>query len=66
MNKKVIAMCDKRNQLIMQAVLDRLSSGTGIYTSEDILTVANISDENLKDLLVKLENNVKEAAEKEE
>ena len=50
----------------MQAVLDRLSSGTGIYTSEDILTVANISDENLKDLLVKLENNVKEAAEKEE
>lgn len=34
--------------------------------AEDILTVANISDENLKGLLVKLENNIKEAAEKEE
>jgi len=62
----VIAMCDKRNQLITQAVLDKLSSGTGIYTSEDILTVANISDENLRDLLGKLQSNVKKVTEKGE
>ena len=61
-----MAMCDKRNQLIMQAVLDKLSSGTGIYTSEDILTVANISDENLRDLLGKLQSNVKKVTEKGE
>ena len=59
-------MCDKRNQLITQAVLDKLSSGTGIYTSEDILTVANISDENLRDLLGKLQSNVKKVTEKGE
>ncbi len=61
-----MAMCDKRNQLITQAVLDKLSSGTGIYTSEDILTVANISDENLRDLLGKLQSNVKKVTEKGE
>ena len=61
-----MAMCDKRNQLITQAVLDKLGSGTGIYTSEDILTVANISDENLRDLLGKLQSNVKKVTEKGE
>ena len=61
-----MAMCDKRNQLITQAVLDKLCSGTGIYTSEDILTVANISDENLRDLLGKLQSNVKKVTEKGE
>ena len=61
-----MAMCDKRNQLITQAVLDKLGSGTGIYTSDDILIAANISDENLRDLLGKLQSNVKEVAEKGE
>lgn len=61
-----MAMCDKRNQLITQAVLDKLGSGTGIYTSEDILIVANISDENLRDLLGKLQSNVKKVTEKGE
>ena len=65
MNKKVMAMCDKRNQLIMQAVLDRLSSGTGIYTSEDILTVANIKEKNLKELLEKMKSNVVEMTKEE-
>ena len=45
---------------------DKLSDSTGIYTSEDILTVANISDENLRNLLGKLQSNVKEVAEKGE
>ena len=26
---------DKRNQLIMQAILDKLGSNTGIYTAEE-------------------------------
>lgn len=51
-------MCDKRNQLITQAVLDKLGSGTGIYTSDDILTAANIKEENLKELLEKMKGNV--------
>ena len=53
-------MCDKRNQLITQAVLDKLGSGTGIYTSDDILTAANIKEENLKELLEKMKGNVAE------
>ena len=53
-----MAMCDKRNQLITQAVLDKLGSGTGIYTSDDILTAANIKEENLKELLEKMKGNV--------
>lgn len=56
----MIAMCDKRNQLITQAVLDKLGSGTGIYTSDDILTAANIKEENLKELLEKMKGNVAE------
>lgn len=53
-------MCDKRNQLITEAILDKLNTGTGIYTSEDILTVANIKEENIKELLEKMKNNVAE------
>ena len=61
-----MAMCDKRNQLITQAILDRLGSSTAIYTSEDILTAANIKDENLKELLNKFQNEVKEVTKREE
>ena len=56
----VMAMCDKRNQLITEAILDKLNTGTGIFTSEDILTVADIKEENIKELLEKMKNNVAE------
>ncbi len=42
---------DKRNQLIMQAILDKLGSNTGIYTAEDVLMAANIKDKDLQEVL---------------
>ncbi len=58
-------MDKKRNQLITQAILDKLNTGTGIYTAEDILVTANISDQNLQELLKQLEGNVAELAKKQ-
>lgn len=55
-------MCDKRNRIITQAVLDVLASGAGIYTAEDVLTVANINNENLQELLQALQKNVANVA----
>ena len=54
-----------RNQLITQANLDKLNTGTGIYTAEDILVAANISDQNLQKFLEQLEGNVAEITRKE-
>ena len=54
-----------RNQLITQAILDKLNTGTGIYTAEDILIVANISDQNLQELLKQLEGGVAELTKKQ-
>ena len=51
-------MCEKRNQLILQAILDKLGSGTGIYTSEDILTAANIEEQDLNEMLKQLQNDI--------
>lgn len=55
-------MYEKRNQLITQAILDKLNTGTGIYSAEDILVAANISDQNLQKLLEQLEENVAESS----
>lgn len=54
-----------RNQLITQAILDRLNTGTGIYSAEDILVVADISDQNLQKFLEQLEENVAEITRKQ-
>ncbi len=54
-----------RNQLITQAILDRLNTDTGIYTAEDILVVADISDQNLQKFLEQLEENVAEITGKQ-
>lgn len=51
-----------RNELITQAILDKLNTGTGIYSAEDILVAANISDQNLQKLLEQLEENVAESS----
>ena len=58
-------MYEKRNQLITQAILDKLNTGTGIYSAEDILVAANISDQNLQKLLEQLEENVAEITGKQ-
>ncbi len=66
MNKKVVAMCEKRKKLITQAILSELSSGVEIYTAKDILVAANIREENLKELLNKFQNEVEEVTKGEE
>ena len=38
---------DKRNELIKKALMDKLTGeGFNIYTADDILIVADITDEN--------------------
>jgi len=65
MNKKVVAMCEKRKKLITQAILSELSSGVEIYTAKDILVAANIQEKDLNKVLEQLQNNVEEITRKE-
>ena len=55
-------MCDKRNQLITKAILDVLGCGAGVYTAEDVLTAANIDNDNLQQLLKEFQNSVANVA----
>lgn len=64
MKKGEKSMCEKRNQLILQAILDKLGSGTGIYTSEDILTAANIEEQDLNEMLEQLQNDISKMTRK--
>ena len=57
-NKAVGLDSNRRNHATTN--LDKLNTGTGIFTSEDILTVADIKEENIKELLEKMKNNVAE------
>lgn len=59
-------MCNKRNQIITQAVLDVLGSSTGIYTAEDVLTAANIDNDNLQELLKEFQNSVANIAKQKQ
>jgi len=47
-----------RNQLILRAIIDKLGSGTEIYTAEDILLAANIESENLQEVQERLTNKI--------
>ena len=58
-------MYEKRNQLITQAILDKLNTGTGIFTAEDILTVANIQEQDLQKFLEQLEGGVAELTQEQ-
>ena len=55
-----------RNQLILQAIVDKLGSGTEIYTAEDILLAANIESKNLQEVQEKLANSVDEIVKRKE
>lgn len=57
---------DKRNQLIMQAILDKLGSNTGIYTAEDVLMAANTKYKDLQEVLKQLQSNIAEMIREEE
>ena len=58
-------MYEKRNQLITQAILDKLNTGTGIYSAEDILVAANIEKQDLQKLLGQLEGGVAELTQEQ-
>ncbi len=55
-----------RNQLILRAIIDKLGSGTEIYTAEDILLAANIESENLQEVQERLTNSVEEIVKRKE
>ena len=55
-----------RNQLILRAIIDKLGSGTEIYTTEDILLAADIENENLQEIQERLTNNVDEIVKRKE
>ena len=55
-----------RNQLILRAIIDKLGSGTEIYTAEDILLAADIENENLQEIQERLTNNVDEIVKRKE
>ena len=59
-------MCNKRNQIIMQAVLDVLGSNTEIYTADGVLTAANIDNDNLQKLLKEFQNSVANVAKQKQ
>ena len=45
---------NKRDKLIKNALIGKLSSGITVYTADDILTVADISDEEMQDFHEKI------------
>ena len=50
----------------MRAIVDKLGSGTEIYTAEDILLAANIESKNLQEVQEKLANSVDEIVKRKE
>ena len=59
-------MPQDRNELILRAIVDKLGSGTEIYTTEDILLAADIENENLQEIQERLTNNVDEIVKRKE
>lgn len=51
-------MNQQRNQIIAKAIIDVLGDDVGIYSASDILTVANIDNQNLEKLLQTFQNSV--------
>lgn len=51
-------MNQQRNQIIAKAIIDVLGADVGIYSASDILTVANIDNQNLEKLLQTFQNSV--------
>ncbi len=56
---------EKRNRLIVQAIIDKLGANTGIYTAEDILMAANIGEKDLQEVLKQLLSNVEKIVREE-
>jgi len=57
-------MENKREKLIKSALMDKISDDTNIYTADDILTVADISEEERQELIVKINEDIYKIVEK--
>ena len=57
-------MSKKRDELIKSALMAKLSGGIDIYTADDILTAADISDAELQDFREKVHADIDRLAEK--
>ena len=57
-------MKNKRDELIQKALMDKLSGNISIYSADDILTVADISDEEMQEFYKKVTVEIKQLAEK--
>ena len=54
----------KREELIKRALMDQLSGGFDIYTADDILTVADITETELKEFQDKIKADIERLADK--
>ena len=51
-------MSSKREELIKSALMDKISDGFNMYTADDILTVADISEAEMQDFQYKIQADV--------
>ena len=51
-------MADRRSELIHSAIMDKVTGGIAIFTSDDILTVAGITNEEIEKVALQLQNSV--------
>ena len=55
---------NERNEIIKKALMDKLTGSINIYTADDILTVADISEEEIHNFHEKITNEIDELTEK--
>ena len=51
---------NKRNEIIEKAIIEKLTGGVNIYTADDILTAANITEKEIQDFHAKMKNEIDE------
>jgi len=57
-------MNNKREELIKSALLNKVSDGMDIYTADDILIVADITDAELQEFQDKIQDDIEQLASK--
>ena len=57
-------MANKRDELIKNALMDKLSGNITIYSADDILTAADITDEETQDFHEKIQSEIARLAGK--
>lgn len=55
---------NKRDELIKSALMDKISDGFNVYTADDILTVADISEAERKEFIEKIHEDIYQIVEK--